>query len=142
MCARGPRALSTFYCCAEFRAQFGGELAKSSGLRDHLLSTGEKQIFCVDTNPWLGIQAAGGISTGQNHLGKALMELRAELRATRAEHAGALERLEGYLAEIATDLAVARGGEQDEASMASVPPARSPGVQWRAHDSTTRVEAM
>ena len=34
----------------------------------------------VDVDPWLGMQAAGGISSGQNVLGKALMVLRAQLR--------------------------------------------------------------
>ena len=34
---------------------------------------GEKTLVCIDTNPWLGMQASGGIPTGKNHLGKALM---------------------------------------------------------------------
>ena len=33
-----------------------------------------------DVDPWLGMQAASGISSGQNVFGKALMAERAELR--------------------------------------------------------------
>ena len=36
---------------------------------------------CVDLGPWLGMQAAGGISAGQNGMGRALMAVRDELRA-------------------------------------------------------------
>ena len=35
-------------------------------------------VICVDVDPWLGMQAAGGISSGQNMFGKALMTLRDE----------------------------------------------------------------
>ena len=61
------------------RAQYSSEAASRSGLCDHLLSTGDKLIACIDVNPFLGIQAAGGVSTGQNELGKALMAVRAEM---------------------------------------------------------------
>merc|ERR1719468_701875 len=46
-----------------------------------LRSTGEKTIVCVDTDPWGGMQAPGGIATGQNNVGKTLMTVRAELRS-------------------------------------------------------------
>ena len=46
------------------------------GLKAHLLSTSPKTIVCVDIDPWLGMQAAGGISAGQNGMGKALMRTR------------------------------------------------------------------
>lgn len=49
-----------------------------------LLATGEKTIICIDTDPWAGMQAPGGIPTGQNQVGKALMAVRAELRAEEA----------------------------------------------------------
>jgi predicted NAD-dependent protein-ADP-ribosyltransferase YbiA (DUF1768 family) len=60
------------------RAQYSSDAAASSGLRAHLLGTGDKMLACIDLNPFLGIQAAGGISTGENCLGKALMAVRAE----------------------------------------------------------------
>jgi ubiquitin thioesterase OTU1 len=63
------------------RAQYGSDAAASSGLRAHLLGTGDKMLACIDLNPFLGIQAAGGISTGENHLGKALMAVRGEMGA-------------------------------------------------------------
>lgn len=69
------------------RAQFGGEDAAACGLRAYLLSTADQLLACIDLNPWLGIQAAGGISTGENQLGKALMAVRSELRDTEARGA-------------------------------------------------------
>jgi len=63
------------------RAQYTCDAAASSGLRALLLDTGDKMLACIDLNPFLGIQAAGGISTGENCLGKALMAVRAELAA-------------------------------------------------------------
>mmetsp|Transcript_18129 Transcript_18129/g.60833 ORF Transcript_18129/g.60833 Transcript_18129/m.60833 type:complete len:279 (-) Transcript_18129:208-1044(-) len=65
------------------RAQYASEAAEGSGLAAHLLATGDKLLACVDLNPWLGIQAGDGISTGENRLGKALMAVRDELRAAR-----------------------------------------------------------
>ena len=53
-------------------------------LLSHLLETDDKLIVNVDVDPWLGMQAAGGISTGQNMLGKALMELRSEAAAQKS----------------------------------------------------------
>jgi len=50
-------------------------------LRQELLATQERLIVNVDTDQWAGMSAAGGIPTGQNHLGKALMEVRGELRS-------------------------------------------------------------
>ena len=40
--------------------------------------TAQRMVVCVDVDPWLGMQAAGGISSGQNMFGKALMTLRDE----------------------------------------------------------------
>jgi hypothetical protein len=45
----------------------------------HLLETAPKTIICVDIDPWLGMQAAGGLSVGQNGMGRALMATRAAL---------------------------------------------------------------
>jgi len=45
-----------------------------------LLSTEDKTLICVDTNPWVGMQAPGGIATGQNNVGKALMTIREEAK--------------------------------------------------------------
>ena len=55
--------------------------AEASGLRAHLLETNPKLIVCIDIDPWLGMQAAGGISSGQNGMGRALMTTRGELLA-------------------------------------------------------------
>lgn len=46
-----------------------------------LLETAPKLIVCVDIDPWLGMQAAGGLSSGQNGMGKALMATRDALAA-------------------------------------------------------------
>ena len=59
--------------------QYRTEAAHTSGLRAHLLATSPKTIVCVDTDPWLGMQASGGISAGQNGMGKALMHTRDQL---------------------------------------------------------------
>ena len=59
--------------------QYRTRAAADSGLRAHLLETTPKTIVCVDIDPWLGMQAAGGISSGQNGMGKALMKTRDEL---------------------------------------------------------------
>jgi predicted NAD-dependent protein-ADP-ribosyltransferase YbiA (DUF1768 family) len=64
-------------------AQYRTDVALSSGLREHLLSTHPKTIVCVDIDPWLGMQAAGGISAGQNGMGRALMATREELLSER-----------------------------------------------------------
>jgi predicted NAD-dependent protein-ADP-ribosyltransferase YbiA (DUF1768 family) len=62
-------------------AQYSSDAAVSSGLRMHLLDTAPKTIICVDIDPWLGMQAAGGLSVGQNGMGRALMATRAALMA-------------------------------------------------------------
>ena len=41
-----------------------------------LLETAPKRIVCVDIDPWLGMQASDGISSGQNGMGRALMATR------------------------------------------------------------------
>ena len=61
-------------------AQYATPAAAESGLVAHLLATADQLLVNVDVDPWLGMQAAGGISSGQNVFGKALMALRAELR--------------------------------------------------------------
>jgi len=60
-------------------AQYCSEAAETSGLKAHLIETAPKTIICVDIDPWLGMQASGGISSGQNGMGRALMALRAKL---------------------------------------------------------------
>ena len=59
--------------------QYRSEAARTSGLVAHLIATSPKTIVCVDIDPWLGMQASGGISAGQNGMGKALMRARDEL---------------------------------------------------------------
>lgn len=54
--------------------------AESSTFKEALLSTGEKTLVYLDTDPWAGMMAPGGLATGQNYVGKALMELRSKLR--------------------------------------------------------------
>jgi len=62
------------------RAKF----SQHADVAESLLGTGEKTIVCVDVDPWAGMQAPGGIASGQNHVGKALMAIRAELRAAKS----------------------------------------------------------
>ena len=66
-------------------AMYRTEAAATSGLRAALLATAPKTIVCVDIDPWLGMQAAGGISAGQNGMGKALMATRDALLRDDAE---------------------------------------------------------
>ena len=46
-----------------------------------LIETSPKSVICVSVDPWAGMSAAGGIATGQNHVGKALEVVRAEILA-------------------------------------------------------------
>ena len=55
--------------------------AESSGFREALLATGDKLLVYLETDPWAGMMAPGGLATGQNHVGKALMDLRDKLRS-------------------------------------------------------------
>jgi len=64
---------------AKFRATAG------EGLRGALDATGAKVVVNVDIDPWMGMHAQGGISTGRNHLGEALMVVREELRSPTIE---------------------------------------------------------
>ena len=43
------------------------------------VETEGRELVNVDTDHWAGMTAAGGIATGQNNVGRALMEVRAEL---------------------------------------------------------------
>ena len=43
------------------------------------VETEGRELVNVDTDSWAGMSAAGGIATGHNNVGKALMEVRAEL---------------------------------------------------------------
>jgi len=61
------------------RVQYSSEAAAASGLKAALLETAPKTIVCVDIDPWLGMQASGGISAGQNGVGRALMATREAL---------------------------------------------------------------
>lgn len=66
------------------QAQYSSEGAAASGLRQLLIDTAPKTVVCVDTDPWLGMQAAGGISTGQNGMGRALMATRSRLMEAKS----------------------------------------------------------
>lgn len=59
------------------RAKFRQSAEAAAALK----ATAPKTIVCVDTDGWAGMAAAGGIATGQNHVGKALETVRAELLA-------------------------------------------------------------
>ena len=50
-------------------------------LAEELVATGDRTIVNADTDSWAGMSAAGGIATGQNNVGKALMQVRGELRS-------------------------------------------------------------
>lgn len=52
-------------------------------LLQELLATGDRLIVNVDTDQWAGMSAAGGIPTGQNNMGKALMQARKEFREAK-----------------------------------------------------------
>lgn len=52
-------------------------------LAEILLATGDKTLVCIDMDPWAGMQSLGGIPTGHNNIGKALMTVREGLRAVR-----------------------------------------------------------
>ncbi|CAL1127991.1 unnamed protein product [Cladocopium goreaui] len=54
--------------------------AQSSTFKDALLGTGDKTLVYLDADPWAGMMAPGGLATGQNYVGKALMDLRTKLR--------------------------------------------------------------
>ena len=47
------------------------------------METEGRDLVNVDTDNWAGMAAGGGIATGQNNVGKALMEVRAELLAKK-----------------------------------------------------------
>lgn len=72
--ARGPLMLEALRARA----------AQSAAFKEALLATGDKTIVCVDTDPWAGMQAPGGIATGQNNIGKTMMYIRTELRNAAA----------------------------------------------------------
>lgn len=57
--------------------------AQSEAFATALLATGDKTIVSVGTEPWAQMQAPGGITTGQNNMGKALMQVRSEILAAR-----------------------------------------------------------
>merc|ERR1719253_924936 len=59
------------------RAKF----TQHASLRSKLLESGERLLVNVDTDKWAGMSAAGGIATGDNNVGKALMQVRQELRS-------------------------------------------------------------
>ncbi|CAJ1357920.1 unnamed protein product [Effrenium voratum] len=53
--------------------------AASSTFVQALRATGSKTLVYLDPDPWAGMTAPGGLATGQNSVGKALMEIRAQL---------------------------------------------------------------
>lgn len=55
------------------------KFTQHEALRTELLGTGGKTIVMVDRDRWLGMSAAGGIPTGKNRMGEALMQVRADL---------------------------------------------------------------
>merc|ERR1712048_108690 len=55
---------------------------QNAALKQELLSTGKRLIVNVGQDKWAGMSAAGGIPTGANNLGKALMQVRDELAAS------------------------------------------------------------
>ena len=57
------------------RAKFNAHVE----LREALLATGDKTIVNVDSDRWAGMQVSGGVSSGQNHVGLLLMQVRSEL---------------------------------------------------------------
>ena len=57
------------------RAKF----AQHEALANALCATEGREIVNVDSDAWAGMQAPGGIATGSNHVGKALMIVREEL---------------------------------------------------------------
>lgn len=61
---------------AGVRAKF---LSGDAAFRSALAATKRKLVVNVDPDPWMGMQALGGISSGRNHLGKALTLVRNEL---------------------------------------------------------------
>jgi len=61
------------------RAKF----AQHKSLADALVATKGREIVNVDSDQWAGMQAPGGIATGNNNLGKALMMVRVELLASK-----------------------------------------------------------
>jgi len=52
---------------------------QSTVLKEQLLATGTRLLVNVDIDKWAGMSAAGGIATGANNMGKALMKVREEL---------------------------------------------------------------
>lgn len=63
------------------RAKFVLETQGGSGgaLAAQLAATGDKMLVAIDSDRWAGMKVEHGISSGQNHVGKALMAVRAEL---------------------------------------------------------------
>eukprot|EP00562_Extubocellulus_spinifer_P002114 CAMPEP_0178489236 /NCGR_PEP_ID=MMETSP0696-20121128/10272_1 /TAXON_ID=265572 /ORGANISM="Extubocellulus spinifer, Strain CCMP396" /LENGTH=405 /DNA_ID=CAMNT_0020117031 /DNA_START=54 /DNA_END=1271 /DNA_ORIENTATION=+ len=62
------------------RAKFAGpSKACCEAAAKFLVETSPKSVVCVSVDPWAGMSAAGGIATGQNHAGKALEVVRAEI---------------------------------------------------------------
>jgi predicted NAD-dependent protein-ADP-ribosyltransferase YbiA (DUF1768 family) len=59
--------------CRVLRAKFS-----HPELTAALLASVGRELVSVDTDPWMGMQAPGGIATGHNNLGKALMQVRGE----------------------------------------------------------------
>ncbi|CAK9063277.1 unnamed protein product [Durusdinium trenchii] len=55
---------------------------QNSTFKEALLATGDKTLVFLEADPWAGMTAPGGLATGQNHVGKALMELREKLRSS------------------------------------------------------------
>ena len=61
------------------RSILRAKFAQHAALATALMATEGREIVNVDSDVWAGMQAPGGIATGNNHVGKALMTVRAEL---------------------------------------------------------------
>lgn len=65
------------FLLAAVRAKY----AQHKDLSAELLATGDKTIVMIDNDTWGGMNAATGVPRGKNNVGKALMYVRAELKA-------------------------------------------------------------
>lgn len=61
------------------QAKFATQQDDGGALAAQLIATGDKMLVAIDSDRWAGMKVEHGISSGQNHVGKALMVVRAEL---------------------------------------------------------------
>jgi len=70
---------------AALKAALQAKFTQHPTLAAELAATGAKTLVLVDADRWSGMSAAGGIPTGKNRVGEALMELREALGGAAAE---------------------------------------------------------